>query len=81
MGRTTWMEDGSTLSRKVGGAGIHMFCVYGYDTGRQGHERLNAELDENVVGAIAALDGAAWVAGGDWNRTPEMVREAGFLEP
>eukprot|EP00972_Heterocapsa_arctica_P041218 6076740-Heterocapsa_arctica.AAC.1 len=38
------------------------------------------ELDQEVFGAIAALDGAPWVAGGDWNRTPEMIAEAGVLE-
>eukprot|EP00972_Heterocapsa_arctica_P037510 5523292-Heterocapsa_arctica.AAC.1 len=39
------------------------------------------ELDQEVFGAIAALDGAAWLAGGDWNRTPEMIAEAGATEP
>eukprot|EP00972_Heterocapsa_arctica_P088243 13011750-Heterocapsa_arctica.AAC.1 len=35
------------------------------------------ELDQEVFGAIAALDGAAW----DWNRTPEMIAESGAKEP
>eukprot|EP00972_Heterocapsa_arctica_P013478 1984929-Heterocapsa_arctica.AAC.1 len=34
------------ISEGGGGAGIHMFSVYWYDTGGQGHDRLNAELDE-----------------------------------
>eukprot|EP00972_Heterocapsa_arctica_P038185 5622711-Heterocapsa_arctica.AAC.1 len=38
------------------------------------------ELDQKVFGAIAALDGAPWAAGGDWNRTPEMIAEAGATE-
>jgi hypothetical protein len=39
------------------------------------------ELDQEVFGAIAALNGAAWIAGGDWNRTPEMIAESGATEP
>eukprot|EP00972_Heterocapsa_arctica_P116314 16452361-Heterocapsa_arctica.AAC.1 len=38
------------------------------------------ELDQEVFGAIAALEGASWVAGGDWNPTPEMIAEAGAVE-
>eukprot|EP00972_Heterocapsa_arctica_P049607 7300356-Heterocapsa_arctica.AAC.1 len=38
------------------------------------------ELDQEVFGAIAALDGAPWAAGGDWNGTPEMIAEAGAAE-
>eukprot|EP00972_Heterocapsa_arctica_P103351 15229211-Heterocapsa_arctica.AAC.1 len=38
------------------------------------------ELDQEVFGAIAGLDGAAWIAGGDWNRTPEMIAESGATE-
>eukprot|EP00972_Heterocapsa_arctica_P055123 8130805-Heterocapsa_arctica.AAC.1 len=38
------------------------------------------ELDQEVFGAIAGLGGAPWVAGGDWNRTPEMIAEAGAVE-
>eukprot|EP00972_Heterocapsa_arctica_P019413 2864591-Heterocapsa_arctica.AAC.1 len=29
-----------------GGAGLHMFSVYGYDTGKLEHARLNMELDQ-----------------------------------
>eukprot|EP00972_Heterocapsa_arctica_P101949 15020554-Heterocapsa_arctica.AAC.1 len=39
------------------------------------------ELDQEVFGAIAALKGAAWLAGGDWNRTPEMIAESRSTEP
>ena len=39
------------------------------------------ELDQEVFGAISALNGAAWIAGGDWNRTPEMIAESGATEP
>eukprot|EP00972_Heterocapsa_arctica_P106210 15645941-Heterocapsa_arctica.AAC.1 len=39
------------------------------------------ELDQEVFGAIAALNGAAWIAGGDWNRTPEMIAVSGAVEP
>eukprot|EP00972_Heterocapsa_arctica_P109770 16162285-Heterocapsa_arctica.AAC.1 len=39
------------------------------------------ELDQEVFGAIAALNGAAWMAGGDWNRTPEIIAESGSTEP
>eukprot|EP00972_Heterocapsa_arctica_P057266 8449829-Heterocapsa_arctica.AAC.1 len=39
------------------------------------------ELDQELFGAIAAVDGAAWLAGGDWKRTPEMIAEAGATEP
>eukprot|EP00972_Heterocapsa_arctica_P061306 9039554-Heterocapsa_arctica.AAC.1 len=39
------------------------------------------ELDQEVFGAIAALKGAAWIAGGDWNRTPEMIAVSGAVEP
>eukprot|EP00972_Heterocapsa_arctica_P053266 7844267-Heterocapsa_arctica.AAC.1 len=45
------------------GAGLHMFSVYGYDTGKPEHARLNMELDQEVFGAIAALDGAPWIIG------------------
>eukprot|EP00972_Heterocapsa_arctica_P012820 1885384-Heterocapsa_arctica.AAC.1 len=57
-----------------------MFSVYGYDTGKPEHARLNMELDQEVFGAIAALDRAPWIIGGDWNRTPEMIAEAGAAE-
>eukprot|EP00972_Heterocapsa_arctica_P058842 8672181-Heterocapsa_arctica.AAC.1 len=57
-----------------------MFSVYGYDTGKPEHARLNMEVDLEVSGAIAALDGAPWIAGGDWNRTPEMFSESGAVE-
>eukprot|EP00972_Heterocapsa_arctica_P079838 11763728-Heterocapsa_arctica.AAC.1 len=39
------------------------------------------ELDQEVFRATTALDGATWLAGGDWNRTPEMIAEAGATEP
>eukprot|EP00972_Heterocapsa_arctica_P017245 2548777-Heterocapsa_arctica.AAC.1 len=38
------------------------------------------EFDQEVFGAISALKGAAWLAGGDWNRTPEMISESGATE-
>eukprot|EP00972_Heterocapsa_arctica_P082954 12223541-Heterocapsa_arctica.AAC.1 len=38
------------------------------------------ELDQEVFGAIAALGGAPWIIGGDWNRTPEMIAETGAVE-
>eukprot|EP00972_Heterocapsa_arctica_P026815 3946016-Heterocapsa_arctica.AAC.1 len=49
------------ITEGVGGAGLHMFSVYGYDTGKPEHARLNMELDQEVFGAIAALDGAPWI--------------------
>eukprot|EP00972_Heterocapsa_arctica_P026577 3913037-Heterocapsa_arctica.AAC.1 len=58
-----------------------MFSVYGYDTGKPDHARLNMELDQEVFGAIAALDGAPWIFGGNWNRTPEMIAESRVTEP
>eukprot|EP00972_Heterocapsa_arctica_P102438 15094767-Heterocapsa_arctica.AAC.1 len=58
-----------------------MFSVYGYDTGKADRDRLNMELDQEVFGAIAALKGAAWIAGGDWNRTPEMIAVSGAVDP
>eukprot|EP00972_Heterocapsa_arctica_P034891 5135717-Heterocapsa_arctica.AAC.1 len=45
----------------VGGAGLHMFSVYGYGTGKSERARLNVELEQEVFGAIAALDGAFWI--------------------
>jgi hypothetical protein len=62
------------------GAGLHLFSIYGYDTGKVDHDRLNMELDQEVFGAIATLNGAAWMAGGDWNRTPEMISMSGAAE-
>eukprot|EP00972_Heterocapsa_arctica_P084551 12456200-Heterocapsa_arctica.AAC.1 len=47
------------ITEGTGGAGLHLFSVYGYDTGKPDHDRLNMELDQEVFGAIAALDGAA----------------------
>eukprot|EP00972_Heterocapsa_arctica_P088050 12983191-Heterocapsa_arctica.AAC.1 len=38
------------------------------------------ELDQEVFGPIAALDGAPWIIGGDWNRTPGMIAESGAVE-
>eukprot|EP00972_Heterocapsa_arctica_P104471 15395446-Heterocapsa_arctica.AAC.1 len=38
------------------------------------------ELDQEVFGAIAALDRAPWIIGGDWNRTPKMIAETGAVE-
>eukprot|EP00972_Heterocapsa_arctica_P080239 11825941-Heterocapsa_arctica.AAC.1 len=34
------------ITEGAGGAGIHMFSVYGYDTGKPDHDRLNMELDQ-----------------------------------
>eukprot|EP00972_Heterocapsa_arctica_P042403 6248981-Heterocapsa_arctica.AAC.1 len=56
------------------------FSVYGYDTGKADDDRLNMEVDPEVFGAITALKRAAWVAAGDWNRTPEMILESGATE-
>eukprot|EP00972_Heterocapsa_arctica_P093242 13755953-Heterocapsa_arctica.AAC.1 len=69
------------ITEGAGGAGLHMFSVYGYDTGTPEHARLNMELDQGVFGAVAALDGAPWIIGGDWNRKPEMIAESGAVEP
>eukprot|EP00972_Heterocapsa_arctica_P040052 5899882-Heterocapsa_arctica.AAC.1 len=57
-----------------------MFSVYGYDTEKPEHARLNMELDQEVFGAIAALDGAPWIIGGNWNRTLEIIAESGAVE-
>jgi hypothetical protein len=81
---TTHFEKGRwihAVTEGQSGAGLHIFSIYGYDTGKKDHDRLNMELDQEVFGAIAALNGAAWIAGGDWNRTPEMIAESGATEP
>eukprot|EP00972_Heterocapsa_arctica_P082588 12169180-Heterocapsa_arctica.AAC.1 len=51
------------VTEGTSGAGLHLFSVYGYDTGKPDHDRLNAELDQEVFGAISVIKGAAWVAG------------------
>ena len=81
---TTHFEKGRwihAVTEGQSGAGLHISSIYGYDTGKKDHDRLNMELDQEVFGAIAALNGAAWIAGGDWNRTPEMIAESGATEP
>eukprot|EP00972_Heterocapsa_arctica_P010772 1579096-Heterocapsa_arctica.AAC.1 len=34
------------ITEEAGGAGLHMFSAYGYDTGKPEHARLNMELDQ-----------------------------------
>eukprot|EP00972_Heterocapsa_arctica_P068584 10133403-Heterocapsa_arctica.AAC.1 len=34
------------ITEGTGGAGLHLFSVYGYDTGKPDHDRLNMELDQ-----------------------------------
>eukprot|EP00972_Heterocapsa_arctica_P036056 5306286-Heterocapsa_arctica.AAC.1 len=34
------------ITEGSGGAGLHMFSVYGYNTGKPEHARLNMELDQ-----------------------------------
>eukprot|EP00972_Heterocapsa_arctica_P007967 1164297-Heterocapsa_arctica.AAC.1 len=34
------------ITEGVGGAGLHLFSVYGNDSGKPDHERLNTELDQ-----------------------------------
>eukprot|EP00972_Heterocapsa_arctica_P028379 4172389-Heterocapsa_arctica.AAC.1 len=38
------------------------------------------ELDQEVFGAISALDEAPWIVGGDWNRNPKIIAESGAVE-
>eukprot|EP00972_Heterocapsa_arctica_P005462 806496-Heterocapsa_arctica.AAC.1 len=48
-GETTHFEKGRwihALTEGVGGAGLHMFSIYGYDTGNPDHDRLNMELGQ-----------------------------------
>eukprot|EP00972_Heterocapsa_arctica_P004299 639368-Heterocapsa_arctica.AAC.1 len=38
-----WIQ---AITEGIGGAGLHLFSVYGYDTGKPDHDRLNMELDQ-----------------------------------
>ena len=66
------------------GKPLHVVSLYGYDSGQPGAPERNAELFQDVFGAMAELGTAQWVVGGDWNEEAAAIWElvaAGHRSP
>ena len=57
----------------AGGTQVHVFNVYGWPEGSPDRAARQGALWVEIFTEIAALGGAPWVAGGDWNATPDEV--------
>ena len=49
---------------------FHIYNIYGYDGGLQGHADLNAELTDKLELLITEAGRIPWLCGGDWNQPP-----------
>ena len=57
------------------GKPLHVFCLYGFDSGQPQAARRNAALFREVLEAAVSLGEVPWVAGGDWNTLAADVWE------
>ena len=52
---------------------VHLFCVYGFDVGRDDAHELNLELVGEIQEERARIGRVPTVIGGDWNCEPSTL--------